>query len=143
MSSMSMPRAAMSVATSTRDSPALKRASARSRLFCGLLPRMASHWMPARSRWRTTRSAPGLVRPHDALLHQVEQSPRRRHQDVDAQAQRLLLRVLPDAAEDDGVAIAEVLAVGGEAVADLRSQLARRRQDQGRDRPIPMRPPPR
>ena len=42
MSSTSMPRAAMSVATSTRALPRLKLSSARWRAFCDLLPWMAS-----------------------------------------------------------------------------------------------------
>ena len=42
---------------------------------------------------------------------------------------------LADAAEDDGVAELEKAAVGGEAVADLGRQLARRRQHQRRGRP--------
>ena len=41
MPSTSMPRAAMSVATSTRVVPCLKLASARSRAFCDLLPWIA------------------------------------------------------------------------------------------------------
>src|SRR6201999_327297 len=44
-----------------------------------------------------------------------------------------LLVALADAAEDDGGADAEVLAVGGEALADLRGELAGRGEDQGPD----------
>ena len=47
---MSMPRAAMSVATSTRILPALKSASARSRALCDLLPWIAAAPMPLASR---------------------------------------------------------------------------------------------
>ena len=54
---MSMPRAAMSVATSTRAWPALKRASARSRAFCDLLPWMASASMPRFCKYSATRLA--------------------------------------------------------------------------------------
>ncbi len=70
------------------------------------------------------------VQAGQALLHQVEQPPRRRHQDVEAAVQRLHLRELADAAEDDGVGEAQVAAVGGGAVVDLRRQFAGRRQDQ-------------
>ena len=57
-----MPRAAMSVATSTGTEPARKPASARSRCGWLLLPWIAAAAMPALSRPRTTLSAPCLVR---------------------------------------------------------------------------------
>jgi hypothetical protein len=47
MPSTSMPRAAMSVATSTRTRPERKASSARWRAFCALLPWIASDGMPA------------------------------------------------------------------------------------------------
>ncbi len=75
-----------------------------------------------------------------ALADEIEQAAGRGDEDVDARAQRLFLRGLADAAKDDGVAIAEVLAVDAEAVADLRRELARRRQDQDRDRAISVSP---
>ena len=70
------------------------------------------------------------IEPDQALAHQVEQAARRGDQDVDAARQRLHLLALADAAEDHGVAELEKVAVGGEAVADLRGQLARRGQHQ-------------
>ena len=70
-----------------------------------------------------------------ALLHQVEQPAGRGDEDVDAVLQRPHLRPLADAAVDDGVSQAGEPAVGGEALADLGRQLARRREDQRPDRP--------
>ena len=64
------------------------------------------------------------------LLDEIEQAARRGDQDVDAVAHRGDLRVLADAAENDGVAIAVMLAVNLQALADLNGELARRRQDQ-------------
>ena len=57
-----MPRAAMSVATSTRVLPSLKPPSARSRWLCDLLPWIAAAETPHASRWRVTWSARCLVR---------------------------------------------------------------------------------
>src|SRR6476660_9926114 len=62
MPSTSMPRAAISVATSVRTCPARKAASTRSRWFCDLLPWIASDARPALASARTTLSAPRLVR---------------------------------------------------------------------------------
>src|SRR6266702_3119868 len=62
MPSTSMPRAAMSVATSVRISPERNSANVRSRWFCDLLPWMALAAMPALSSVFTTLSAPCLVR---------------------------------------------------------------------------------
>ena len=64
------------------------------------------------------------------LLHQVEQPAGRGHQDVDAARERAHLRRLADAAVDDRDREAQVPAVGAEALADLRSELARRREHQ-------------
>ena len=61
-SSMSIPRAAMSVATSTRVLPFLKLVSAAWRAFCDLFPWIASAGIPRRSKSLETRSAPCLVR---------------------------------------------------------------------------------
>ena len=58
----SIPRAAMSVATSTRVWPAMKSFKARWRAFCALLPWKAAELMPAMPRRSATRSAPRLVR---------------------------------------------------------------------------------
>jgi hypothetical protein len=65
-----------------------------------------------------------------ALAHQVDEPAGRGDEHVEPVAQRLHLRALPHAAEDDGRAELEELAVGAEAVVDLRRQLARRREDQ-------------
>ncbi len=69
-----------------------------------------------------------------ALAHQVEQAAGRRHHHVDAAAQRLHLGALADAAEDHRVRDAQVAAVGAEAVADLRGELARGGQHQAAHR---------
>ena len=65
-----------------------------------------------------------------ALLHEVEQPPRRGHQDVEPAVQGLDLGKLADAAENDGMGEAQVAAVGGGAGVDLRRQFAGRRQDE-------------
>ena len=57
-----MPRAAMSVATSTRTAPARKSSSARWRALCDLLPWIASAPNPARTSCSARRLAPCLVR---------------------------------------------------------------------------------
>ena len=57
-----MPRAAMSVATSTGVRPERKLSSAFCRWLWLLLPWIAAAWMPAWSSWRATLSAPCLVR---------------------------------------------------------------------------------
>jgi hypothetical protein len=75
----------------------------------------------------------------DAFAGEVEQAARGGDQDVEAVAQGLPLRLVADAAEDHGVAEAEVLAVGGEGLADLRGQLAGRGQDQDADRTAALR----
>ena len=64
------------------------------------------------------------------LLDEIEQAARRGDEDVDAVAHRLDLADLADAAEDDGLAIAEMAAIGLEALADLDREFARRREDQ-------------
>ena len=69
-----------------------------------------------------------LPQVDDALPREVEQAARRRDEDVDAAPQRLLLRVLTDAAEDYRRAKRQMLAIGREALADLCGELARRRQ---------------
>ena len=63
----------------------------------------------------------------------VEQAPRRRHQDVDAAAQRVDLRLHADAAEDHGGTQCKVPAVGAHILVDLRRELARRGDDQRAD----------
>ena len=69
----------------------------------------------------------------EALAGEVEQAARRGDEDVDAVLQRLLLRVLADAAEDHRRAQRQVRAVGREALADLRGELARRREHEAAD----------
>lgn len=59
--STSMPRAAISVAISTRSSWFLKPVSARCRAFCDLFPCMASALIPDLLRVRASLSAPYLV----------------------------------------------------------------------------------
>ncbi len=75
MSSMSMPRAAMSVATSTRILPARKASSARWRAFCDLLPWMASDSMPflARCSAHLVGAMLGAGEDDDAVHRQVLQ----------------------------------------------------------------------
>ena len=65
-------------------------------------------------RRRRARRGPARIRS--------SRRPGRRDQDVDAARERLHLRLLADAAEDDGAAQAEVAAVGREALADLRAR---------------------
>ncbi len=79
-----------------------------------------------------------------ALLGEIEQASRRGDEDVDAARQRLDLGGLADAAQNDGVPEARMPPVGGEAVADLHGELARRREDQrthrlGRERLLRLR----
>ena len=70
------------------------------------------------------------VEPDVLLLDEVEQAAGRGDEDVDAGFHRGDLRVLVDAAEDERMAQAQVLAIGPEALIDLDRELARRRQDQ-------------
>ena len=65
-----------------------------------------------------------------SLVHQVDQATGRGHQDRRTVADGLHLRALPHATEDDGVTKADVAAIGGEAFADLRGQLARGRKNE-------------
>ena len=67
----------------------------------------------------------------EALLHQVQQAARRGDEDIDAVLQRSHLRALIHAAEDADMPQAGVPAVGGEAGADLRGELASRAKHQG------------
>ena len=66
------------------------------------------------------------------LLRDVEQAPRRCDENVDAAAQLCDLRVDADAAEDDRRLQRHVFAVACDALADLRSELARRRAGSAR-----------
>src|SRR5437588_553597 len=126
MPSTSIPREAMSVATSTGVLLALKFPSARSRAFWLLLPWIASARLPRRGQLRDdpadvvdeahVEHAVGFVQHQRldaaqigaALTHQVEQPARRGDDDLDAAAEGLHLRVLVDAAKDHRAAVAEV-----------------------------------
>ncbi len=67
----------------------------------------------------------------DGLLFQVvHQAAGGGDQDVEAAVQRLVLRTVLDAAVDGGDRQAHALGIDLEAVGDLRSQFARRRQDE-------------
>ena len=69
-----------------------------------------------------------------ALADQVEQAPRRGHEQVDAPLERLDLRPLVDAAEDDAVADRRVARVVAAALVDLDGQFARGGEQQRPDR---------
>ena len=68
---------------------------------------------------------------HVALFLQIEKTTGGGDEDVDATTQRIDLRSLPDAAENDAVAKTKRAAVGLDAVANLRSKFARWREDEG------------
>jgi hypothetical protein len=68
-------------------------------------------------------------RLHEALLHEVLEAAGAGDDDVDA-AQRRLLGVLADAAEDRGHAQARGLGQQGDGRGDLRRELAGRREDE-------------
>src|SRR3546814_6413135 len=68
------------------------------------------------------------VETHVALVQQVHEASGRGDQNVDPARQRAHLRPLGDAAEDDGVAQAQVAAVGLERIADLHGELTRQIQ---------------
>ena len=70
------------------------------------------------------------VEAHMALLLEVEQASRCRHQNINAAPERIDLGLLADAAEDHGRAQTEMAAIGAEAFGDLEREFARRRQDQ-------------
>ena len=63
------------------------------------------------------------------VLEVVEQAAGRGDEDVDAAAERLLLRRHADAAEDRGAGERRVPGEVGEVLVDLRRELARRRED--------------
>ncbi len=79
------------------------------------------------------------VQADDATIHQVEQSARRRHQDVDALSQLFHLRLLAHAAEDDGMLQVEAGAVRREAFGDLSCQFTRGGEHQGAQDWLPAR----
>ncbi len=60
----------------------------------------------------------------------VDQTARRRHQDIQAAQQRLILRAVFDTTVNGRDLQAHALGIGLEAFGDLRRQFARRRQDQ-------------
>ena len=81
------------------------------------------------------------VEAHKALPDEIVEPPRRRDEDVHAVFERGHLRRLPHAAEDHGGAQAEVSAIQLEVFIVLQGELARRRQNEGADRPLPLRDP--
>jgi hypothetical protein len=75
-----------------------------------------------------------LTQVDELAAHQVEQAPRRRHQNIDPAPELADLRALRHAAEDHRVPdVLQKFPVGREALADLRRQLAGRRQHQRAD----------
>ena len=70
---------------------------------------------------------------HAAAFEMVDQAARRGHQDVDAAAQGIELRVHAGAAVDDGGRELGVLAVGADAVMHLHGEFAGRGQDEAAD----------
>src|SRR6516162_1649579 len=58
----------------------------------------------------------------------VEQTARRSDQHIESASQHVGLRTMRDAADDDADARARELAIGAEAVGDLRRELTRRRE---------------
>ena len=70
------------------------------------------------------------IEADNVLIHQIQQPARRGHEEVHALVHGLLLSVLPHAPKDDRVRKVQILAVGGDAVADLRGQLAGRRENE-------------
>ena len=105
--------------------------------------------MPARSRTSAGSVADVMNEPHvehpiglvedeildrldldEPLPDEIEEPPRRRHEDVDATGHGAGLRVLVDAAVDHRALEMGVAAVGFEAVVDLPGELARRRENE-------------
>src|SRR5258708_19885030 len=71
-----------------------------------------------------------LVEPDMTLVHQVEEASGRGDQDVDAAGEGIDLRLLADAAIDEGLAQTKMLAIDAKAVGDLDCQFARRGEDE-------------
>ena len=67
---------------------------------------------------------------HIALVVQINQPPRRRHQHVDASPDRLDLRVLAHAAKDYGGTNRQIFGVPGKALLNLQCELSSRRENQ-------------
>ena len=65
-----------------------------------------------------------------ALLHQIDQPPRRSHDKIDPGTQRLDLRTFAHAAENSGHAQRNMFRVSAHVLLDLHDQLTRRRNDQ-------------
>ena len=74
-----------------------------------------------------------LTEIEHALLQQIEQTARCRHQNVDALFDAADLRVHANTAEDDGRCQFQVFAIGLHRFLDLGSEFTRRGQDQGAD----------
>ena len=70
------------------------------------------------------------IETHVALFRMIEQTAGRGHEDIEARRERLDLRPLAHAADDDRVAQMQKASIGPDAVADLDGEFARRRQDQ-------------
>src|SRR5690606_36380 len=68
---------------------------------------------------------------YESTIHQIEQTTRRRDENVQSALERADLRLFVHATEDDGVLEAEIGTVGGDALADLRGQLPAGGQDEG------------
>ena len=68
-----------------------------------------------------------------ALVHQIEQTSRRRHQDIGFFTQRAYLRADRHAAEDHRARQRQVVSIVAETLVDLQCKFARRRQDQRAD----------
>src|SRR2546430_1230003 len=138
---MSRPRAATSVATSTRTVPFLKPSSARVRSGWVRSEWMATASSPSRSRIDASREAARFVEDEDLDLAQidrlladvVEEAARRGDEDLDASAQGLDLGLDRDAAVDDRGPQRHCSAVGSDALVDLHGQLTGRDEDQGAD----------
>ena len=79
----------------------------------------------------------GLGEQQAAALEQIEQPPRGRDQHVDAAVERLLLVVHALAADQQGMAELEILAIQQEILGHLECQLAGRLQDQRARHPCP------
>ena len=75
-----------------------------------------------------------LAEVHGLLADEVEEPPRRRHEDLDALLERLDLRIDVDAAIDAEGAQRNVLAIGLHALVHLDRELARGREDQAAHR---------
>ena len=72
-----------------------------------------------------------LVDPDDACGHVIEQTARRRHQNINAIGHRPHLRVRLDPANNHSAAMFDMLAIDSDIIGNLCRKLAGRRNDQG------------